>query len=84
MPAFYQLDFEKPLRDLEQRIERAVAPATEFHALGGVTLEGGGSEESAESLRAEHARLLTDLYSRLSPWDTVRVVRDTNRPQTRS
>ncbi|MBX3322332.1 MAG: acetyl-CoA carboxylase carboxyltransferase subunit alpha [Phycisphaeraceae bacterium] len=83
MPAFYQLDFEKPLRDLEQRIERAGAPSAEIPALGGVTLEAAAALESVEVLRAEHARLLAELYARLSPWDTVRVARHPNRPQTR-
>jgi acetyl-CoA carboxylase carboxyl transferase subunit alpha len=83
MPAFYQLDFEKPLRELEKRIEAAAGSQAEVPALGGLTLDPAASAENSDVLRKEHDRLLRDLYTRLSPWDTVRVARHPNRPQTR-
>ncbi len=86
MSSFYQLEFEKPLRELEERIARAEAePRVAVPAHGGVSATaelGLGEGEDAESLRREHAALLERLYSALSPWDTVRVARHPARPQT--
>lgn len=83
MPAFYQLDFEKPLREIERRIEAAQKSGAEIPALGGVASDGAGAVEDVQSLQEQHAQLLRALYTKLSPWDTVRVARHPNRPQTR-
>ena len=83
MPSFYQLDFERPLRDLEARMATSVADATEVPALGGLTESVAGEVQYGASLEAEREKLLTELYGRLSPWDTVRVARHPDRPQTR-
>jgi acetyl-CoA carboxylase carboxyl transferase subunit alpha len=83
MSAFYQLEFESPVRELERRIEQAEkAGAVEVPALGGVAPASLGAEDIA-ALRAERDRVLGDLYAKLSPWDTVRVARHPQRPQTR-
>lgn len=89
MATFYQLDFERPLAELDERIARAekAAPPAEVPALGGVeseqapAAEHGGAE--ARALRAQREALLRDLYENLSPWNTVRVARHPDRPQTR-
>ena len=93
MSTFYQLDFERPVIELEREIEAAEragsqpAQATEVPALGGVAEAVGGVEggapQDADTLRARRDALLKDLDTKLSPWDTVRVARHPNRPQTR-
>lgn len=102
MATFYQLDFERPLRDLEQQIAAAEAKARSISSLAPPDAEGGGEEADgapgipsavalAESLpgpdlaelQARHKQTLEEIYAKLSPWDTVRVARHPNRPQTR-
>lgn len=94
MATFYQLDFEKPLVELDERIaqaEKAARPA-EVPALGGLNADappapaaGPAAAPSAEveALRTQRQELLTKLYANLSPWNTVRVARHPDRPQTR-
>ncbi len=85
MSSFYQLDFERPLREIEAKIEAANARGR-VRPPEGTPVEPGWVEESereAASLRTEHARVLEELYTRLSPWETVRVARHPGRPQTR-
>ncbi|MFG0305442.1 MAG: acetyl-CoA carboxylase carboxyltransferase subunit alpha [Phycisphaerales bacterium JB040] len=89
MPAFYQLEFEHAVRDLEQRIELAErqrqgeAPRVEVPALGGVASDAEPATEDLGELRKQREKLLRQLYKKLSAWDTVRVARHPNRPQTR-
>jgi len=71
LSTFYQLDFEKPVRELEQRIESAEAAQKE------------GEPVDVAALRRERDTLLESLYAKLGPWDTVRVARHPLRPQTR-
>ncbi|GJM19585.1 MAG: acetyl-coenzyme A carboxylase carboxyl transferase subunit alpha [Phycisphaeraceae bacterium] len=84
---FYQLDFEQPVRELEDRIDRAERSAgqgdLEVPALGGVVDPAPADAEDLTKLRAERERVLKKVYRKLSPWDTVRVARHPNRPQTR-
>ncbi len=89
MATFYQLDFEKPLAELDERIaaaERAAPPAA-VPAFGGIEPDAAGQTPQpapqVESLRAERDALLARLYENLSPWNTVRVARHPDRPQTR-
>ena len=93
MSTFYQLDFERPLLELEREIEAAerggqqAATAAEVPALAGiaeavVSVEGA-AQADLNTLRQQRDALLKDLYTKLSPWDTVRVARHPNRPQTR-
>jgi acetyl-CoA carboxylase carboxyl transferase subunit alpha len=93
MSTFYQLDFERPLLELEREIEAAerggkqTPPTAEVPALAGIAEAVTGVEGSAGpdlgTLRRQRDDLLKDLYTRLTPWDTVRVARHPNRPQTR-
>ncbi len=131
MPAFYQLEFEKPVVALEKRIaalqdrlKKLAAPATSAGANGtaatntsttpttaadlgmapvfegdevigpetaGETDETGAAissnpidlERDIARLEAERAATLEEVYTKLSPWDTVRVARHPKRPQTR-
>ena len=85
MATFYQLDFEKPLLELERAIADAEhhAPTAEVPALGGLPEAGTVGHADAEALRTKHAELMAELYTQLSPWDTVRVARHPDRPQTR-
>ncbi|MBX3375700.1 MAG: acetyl-CoA carboxylase carboxyltransferase subunit alpha [Phycisphaeraceae bacterium] len=98
MSSFYQLDFERPIRDLEQQIEAAearlkaasagteivgvppgvVANLDEIDAVPAADLPG-----HIESLKAKLSETTRKLYDNLSPWDTVRVARHPQRPQTR-
>jgi acetyl-CoA carboxylase carboxyl transferase subunit alpha len=82
MPSFYQLDFERPLRDLEARMEEPAVSGSEIPALGGVADLQSPIVETGVSFEAEREKLLEELYSRLSPWNTVRVARHPDRPQT--
>jgi len=88
MSQFYQLDFERPLREIEEQIAAAEAKgkADGAPALGGVpsgvvTAESPASE--VRVLRSRYQETLEKLYAQLSPWDVVRVARHPNRPQTR-
>lgn len=94
MSTFYTLDFEKPVREIEQRLEAlGKAPAGAPAALGVAEPESGPDsaegaphsdlETQRRQLGAERDRLLTDLYRKLSAWDTVRVARHPGRPQGR-
>ncbi|MEZ6232970.1 MAG: acetyl-CoA carboxylase carboxyltransferase subunit alpha [Phycisphaerales bacterium] len=76
MSTFYTLEFEKPLADLERRIKDAEQQA-------GPSPDPAAVPEDLAALRAERESLLTDIYARLTPWDTVRVARHPARPQTR-
>lgn len=90
MATFYQLEFEKPVMDLEERIARLQSPAAgEIPALGGISAADPGPETQCETeselseLFAARDAKLDELYSELSPWNTVRVARHPERPQTR-
>ncbi|RMH11450.1 MAG: acetyl-CoA carboxylase carboxyltransferase subunit alpha, partial [Planctomycetota bacterium] len=83
MASFYQLDFERPVREIEERIERARSKTTEVPALGGIEADSVPEPEVVETLTRERERVLSELYRRLSPWNTVRVARHPDRPQTR-
>ncbi len=66
------LDFESPIEDLEREIAR-------------LTAESSHSAESAEKLRQLKQRitdLTREIYTRLTPWQTVQVARHKNRPHT--
>ncbi|MBX3410580.1 MAG: acetyl-CoA carboxylase carboxyltransferase subunit alpha [Phycisphaeraceae bacterium] len=83
---YYQLDFEKPLAEIEKSIE-AIENELKATPLRGDDPSGDPifAELSAklEDLRAKRRTELETIYGRLSPWDTVRVARHPGRPQTR-
>lgn len=90
MSTFYQLEFEKPITELDRRIEQAqqqTGPAggVEVPALGGLEQAGAQPEgpEDVETLLKERDKTLKKIYKKLSPWNTVRVARHPERPQTR-
>ena len=112
MPAFYQLDFEKPVVEIEKRIAalraRSSKPGAPAAANGAAssdlgmnpsldTIDAAPGDDADASLPSDPATLdrdiailekqrtekLIEVYSRLSPWDTVRVARHPHRPQTR-
>ena len=68
----YQLEFERPLTDLEARIAELDA---QDDSIDGVV-------EKRRELRRELTDLRKKIYSELSPWETVRVARHPSRPMT--
>ncbi len=72
MPPEY-LDFEKPIADLEKKIEEL----TLFTSGGNIDLEDEilKLHKKADQLRAE-------IYSRLTPWQKAQISRHPNRPYT--
>ena len=92
MSRFYQLDFEKPLLELEQRIEAAetrlrqelgAAAAPPAPESADVDPAIASIQGEIAGLRVEHRKRLVEVYTDLSPWNTVRVARHPDRPQTR-
>ncbi len=96
MASFYQLEFERPLREIEQLMEAAEARLQTLRAPGsptGSVAAAGGEvdaeaqaeirrlEEELASLRERHGGTLVEVYSDLAPWDVVRVARHPERPQ---
>jgi len=67
------LDFERPIHDLEKKIQEL----EEFQVAKGVDLS-----ETIEQLRAEQRRVARSIYSNLSPWQEVQVARHRARPST--
>ena len=65
------LDFEKPIAELDARVEelRATASAGELNI-----------DTEIERLQAKSEKLLRDTYSRLSPWQKTQVARHPERP----
>ena len=68
----YQLEFERPLAELEAQI-------AELDAQDDST---DGIVEKRRELRRELTDLRKKFYSDLTPWETVRVARHPNRPMT--
>jgi len=66
------LDFEKPVAELEAKIE-------ELRALSAAGDSGAIGEEIAR-LEAKASGVLTDLYSDLTPWQKTQVARHPQRP----
>jgi acetyl-CoA carboxylase carboxyl transferase subunit alpha len=67
------LDFEKPIAELEKKIEEL----TLFTSNGGIDLE-----EEILKLQKKSDQLVTEIYSRLTPWQKVQIARHANRPYT--
>lgn len=66
------LDFEKPIAELEKKIDELVAAAS----------AGTGANVRAEitKLREKSNKALADLYSNLDPWKKTKVARHPDRP----
>lgn len=67
------LEFEKPLRDIEERIEKLTA--------AGATPKSSAQEE-IRKLRAKLAQAEHELYQHLTPWQRTQVARHPQRPST--
>jgi acetyl-CoA carboxylase carboxyl transferase subunit alpha len=91
MSLHYTLDFEKPVAEIEAKIN-----ALDLVAKGGPpptpnsvpslidpSLSAADAAKEAASLRKQHQQALKKVYTNLSPWDTVRVARHPKRPQFR-
>jgi acetyl-CoA carboxylase carboxyl transferase subunit alpha len=86
LSTFYQLDFERPLLEIEQQIQAAEARARSAGTPGvppGVAEPDAAPAEDVGRLREKHDAMLRQIYDQLSPWDTVRVARHPGRPQGR-
>ncbi len=89
MSTFYQLEFEKEVIELDQRIEQgqcgAVGSGAEIPALPGISEQvvDSSPREDVGKLIKKRTRVLKRIYKDLSPWNTVRVARHPDRPQTR-
>ncbi len=70
--ANYQLDFERPLYQLEEKIAEMKANDDGTQA----------AREDRRRLRRELTDLRKKIYSELTPWQTVRVARHQERPMT--
>lgn len=94
MSTFYQLDFERPIRELEEQLEAAEAKVR--GGAGGAPGAPPGVEvevpeaspapdaaAQAQELRRRLKETTEQIYSKLTPWDTVRVARHPGRPQSR-
>jgi acetyl-CoA carboxylase carboxyl transferase subunit alpha len=75
MSQLNQLDFERPLLELEHQI--AELESHQQSRGGSVDL----SEELSQ-LRSNHETMLAKVYGNLSAWDTIKVARHPQRPQT--
>jgi acetyl-CoA carboxylase carboxyl transferase subunit alpha len=97
MSTFYQLDFERDMRKIEQQIEAAEARLKTGGEPAGIPpgVVPSGDEVAPdqvsaaqlpafiETLRDRLVEITRQAYAQLSPWDTVRVARHPARPQTR-
>jgi acetyl-CoA carboxylase carboxyl transferase subunit alpha len=70
MPPTERLSFEKPIFELEARIEALKKDSSDAEA-----------REEIARLRKTLLQLQKDVYASLSPWETVEVARHPNRPQ---
>ncbi len=96
MSSFYQLEFEKPVVEIEKRIELVNDRLKRVRGSGGpgVAPESGADDDALptdpaalevelKDLQLKREQTLDGLYAALTPWDTVRVARHPRRPQTR-
>jgi acetyl-CoA carboxylase carboxyl transferase subunit alpha len=67
------LEFEKPIREIEEKIEKLSAAAT-----SGKT----SSQNDIRKLRAKLAQVEHDLYKALTPWQRTQLARHPQRPST--
>lgn len=86
MTTFYRLDFERPIEDIDRQIELTQRSLREIGAgrdMGAGAPTASQLEQDLADLREQREAKLAELYSDLSPWQTVRVARHPERPQTR-
>ncbi len=68
----FVLDFEKPLADIDRKIEELMPSQAD----GGDIIES----DEVKKLRKKAAKLTVDIYSKLTPWQTTLVARHPERP----
>ena len=66
------LDFEKPVADLETKVEELKQLASQGDAVS--------IAEELSKLEAKAAKALSDLYAALTPWQKIKVARHPERP----
>jgi acetyl-CoA carboxylase carboxyl transferase subunit alpha len=67
------LEFEKPIREIEEKIEKLSAAASTGKA---------SSQNDIRKLRAKLAQVEHDLYKNLTPWERTQLARHPQRPST--
>lgn len=67
------LEFEKPIREIEEKIEKLSAAATSGKA---------SSQNDIRKLRAKLAQVEHELYKNLTPWQRTQLARHPQRPST--
>jgi len=67
------LEFEKPIREIEEKIEKLSAAASSGKA---------SSQNDIRKLRAKLAQVELDLYKNLTPWQRTQLARHPQRPST--
>src|SRR5215467_8732878 len=72
------LDFEKPIADLEGKIEAL----RQFNVKDGTDGKSGSLniEEEVARLESKTAQMIADIYARLTPWQKTLVARHPARP----
>lgn len=80
MATYYQLDFEKPVIEIEKQLEAAEAKLQAVPA--GDPAHAALAKAVADLTEARKVEM-ERAYANLSPWQNVRVARHPNRPQTR-
>lgn len=88
MASYYTLDFEQPLRALDEEIGQLKRRVDALTSEGDAAAAGHPGElaEAEHALAdrlARHSQTMAELYKQLSPWNTVRVARHPDRPQGR-
>lgn len=85
MSGFGQLEFERPLREIDARLSEMQARSQGSAGLATIATPESLAVATGEieALIRERQATLERLYSSLSPWDTVRVARHQDRPQSR-
>jgi acetyl-CoA carboxylase carboxyl transferase subunit alpha len=80
MSSYYYLDFEKPVTEVEGRLEQVEG---QLKAASPDSPEQAKLAQEATDLAKERAAKLHEVYDTISAWDTVRVARHPKRPQSR-
>ena len=68
------LDFEKPIRELEEKIEK----------LATADLPKSGGQDEIRKLRTKLAQVEHELYNGLTPWQRTQLARHPQRPTPRT
>ena len=85
MTTFYRLDFERPIEEIDRQIaltERSLSELQAGRDMGSGAPTADDLTADLARLRDERAEQLDELYADLTPWQTVRVARHPERPQT--